>query len=610
MLDMLRKRTKIFLWIVAIAFIVSIGAGTIFGRRRSGGSNPAQQGLIGLVNGVPIEYRDFAENLRERTITYAEQSGSDISDATRDALREETWNSMVTDILIDREIDRLNIDIPDEMVFETLWNNPPQAVYQAPAFQDDEGNFSFDEYHRNIQMYPERWEQLATYYRNSLQRQILQREIQSAAMVSDNELWAEFVARNEKVRVTYVAVDPGRIDPEPLTPTEDEARAYFRQHRSDYERPAECVLDYVDFPKVATQEDEDDIVMRLEELADAARSGEDFAELARAFSEGPSGPQGGDLGYFGRGAMVEEFDDVAFSLDIGEVSDPVKTRFGYHVIKVEDKRTEDGEQQVRASHILMEIRPSEQTLVEIEEKLREFADAARSEGLEAAAEEMGYEVKTTLPFPDDRFIPGIGNLRPAVKQAFEGRVGDVLGAFVTSEAYYMFEVARKIPRELPTFEQLAAEAEESGRQNPVITDLIEERQSERAEAIAAEIASAVKSGQHLEEAATARGYDVISTDFFSRRGYVPSVGSGNAFIGTSFGLRAGQTSGMVHVDSPDRYYVIRVEERTAANQQEFASQEEELRNQVLQREQIQLFSSWLEDMMDQADIKDYRDSFF
>ncbi|MFH1689673.1 MAG: peptidylprolyl isomerase [Candidatus Eisenbacteria bacterium] len=611
MLEILRSRTKVFLWIVAAAFIVSIGAGSMFGSRRRDQSTTPEQGLIGVVDGAPILYRDFSEEFRQRMVNYAQQSGTEISDATRDAIREETWNSMVTDILVTKQIEKLGIDVPDQVVLDVLWNNPPQSVYQSPAFQDANGNFSFDAYHREIQLHPERWDAVADYYRSSLQRQILQREIQSAAMVSDNELWDEFVAMNEKVRVSFVSIDPRRLPREPLIPSEAEAREYFQAHRADYERPAMVIMSFVDLPKLATAEDEEDIVLRLEELAAAVRDGEDFAELARVYSEGPSGPQGGDLGYFGRGSMVEAFEDVAFGLEVGEVSDPVKTEFGYHIIKLEDRRTENGELQVHVRHILIEVKASEQTLVELESELRELEDLTEKDGLAAAAEALGYEMKATRPFPDGRYISGIGNLRPAVSSAFGSEVGAPVGPYVTADAYYMFEVAEKLPSVLPTYDDLAAELRgENPEQHPAATALIVERQSDRARAIAEEIAAAVRSGQHLEEAAAGRGYEVTQSRPFSRKDYVPGVGSGNAFVGVSFGLRTSQTSGAVHVENPDRYYVLRVEERTAASQQEFTEQEAQLRTQLLQREQMQVFSAWLEDLMSDAKINDYRDSFF
>ena len=197
-----------------------------------------------------------------------------------------------------------------------------------------------------------------------------------------------------------------------------------------------------------------------------------------------------------------------------------------------------------------------------------------------------------------------------MKLTFESEPGTPVGPYVTRDAYYMFEVAEHIPSVLPTYEDLAAEAEETGRELAAVAALIAERQSDRALGVTEEIAAAVRGGQHLEEASTSRGYQVTQSEPFSRRDYVPGVGRGNAFVGMSFGLRAGQTSGAVHVEDPERYYVIRIEEKTAANQQEFAEQEEQLRAQLLQREQMQVFSSWLEDIMAGADIRDYRDTSF
>jgi peptidyl-prolyl cis-trans isomerase D len=610
MLDMLRSKTKIFLWIVAVAFIVSIGAGTIFGRRRASSAAQQKQGLVGVVNGTPIQYRDFAEAYRQNVADYAKQSGAEVSEATRDAIREQTWNSMVTDILVTSEIRRLGIDVPDDVVFDVLWSSPPQSVYSAPAFQDENGQFDFDAYHREIQMHPERWDSVAEYYRSQLQRQILQREIQSAAMVSDNELWEEFVARNEKVRVAFVGIDPRRIDREPLMPTEEEARAYFSKHREDYRRPATVVLSFVDIPKVATREDEDDIVMRLQELAQAVRDGEDFAELARVYSEGPSAAEGGNLGFFGRGAMVKEFEDVAFGLDVGQVSEPFKTSFGYHIVQVTDKRVEDGEPQVEARQILIKVRPSEETLVGLEEQLDELSDLTKREGLANAADALGYEMKSTEPFPDGRNIPAIGSLGPAVKAAFAGKVGDDIGPYATDEAYYMFEIAKKNKSTLPTYDEIAESLQGEHPEHPAVTALIMELQGEKAAEIAGEIESAVRAGSTLEDAASEAGYSVVQSQQFSRRDYVPGAGRDNAFIGTSFGLRPGETSGVVKVDQPERYFVIRVEEKTPADESQFTDQESQLRTQLLQREQMQVFSAWLEDVMSEAKIEDYRDTYF
>lgn len=608
MLAALRTNTKIVLWIVVVGFIGFIFAG--WGRGLQNAGRAPERGVIGRVDGVNITYQDFTDNFGERLRSYSEQTGTEISDATRDAVREETWNGMVADILVAMEIERQGIDVPDDHVFDVLWNNPPQQLYASPSFQDMNGNFDFDLYHREIQLNPGRWEGVAQMYRQSLQRQILQQEIQSGAFVTDNEVWDEFAALNEKVRVSYVDIDPRRIDAGPLMPTEEQARTYFDSHRADYERPPTAVLRYVEFPKIASPADEEDLRTFIADLAAVARDGEDFAELAKTYSQGPSGPNGGDLGWFGRGQMVEEFENAAFALRVGEVSEPVKTQFGYHIIKLDDRRTQDGEEEIKASHILFETSPSEETLVAIEEMALELQTLAEAEGLTAAADSLGLEVRTTPPFESGRAIPGVGDMRPAVVLTFENDPGFIFGPFVSSDSYFIFELAERIPSKLPTFDELAAEASDRGAEHPAAIALLSERRSDRARAQAEAIVAAVRAGAPLERAASEQDLTVQQTEPFSRRDYVRAIGRANEFVGTSFGLRAGDTSGVVAVGDPPHYYVLRVEERTAPDRQLFLEQEVELREQLMTRERIDLFTMWLEGLEAKADIDDYRERYF
>lgn len=604
MLAALRSNTKVILWIVVVGFIGFIFAG--WGRGLQRANVGPERGVIGKVDGVPINYRDFAERIRARLAAYAQQTGTEITEDQREAVREETWYSMVSDILIAEEIERLGIDVSNQLVFDLLWNNPPQEIYTSPAFQTPEGQFDFDLYHREIRMHPDRWENIAQMYRETVKRQLLQREIQSAAFVTDNEIWEEYVMRNESATVTYVEIDPRKLDQRRLEPTEEEARSYFQTHRAEFEEDAKVVLDYVEFERRATSRDEAEIVQDLRDLAAAVRDGEDFAELARVYSDGPTRESGGDLGWFGPGTMVPEFDEVAFELEIGEVSEPFRTQFGYHIVLVEDRRRSGGETEIRARHILERIVPSEETLSELEDAAVELTEKATSEGLAAAAEELGYEIRTTPPFPEGRFVPGVGNVRPVVRMAFDGEPGDVLGPFTTMDAFYVFEIDRKMPSRLPTYDELAADA--GNAMHPVVAVLTYEKQKEEAARIAEEIAAAAHAGETLEEAAGR--YGVSTAGPFTRRDFVPGVGRSNAFIGTSFGLRTGETSGVVATAEPVRYYVIRVDERTAADADAFADVAYEIREQLAMREQAGVLSAWLQGLVEEADIEDYRDMYF
>ncbi len=614
MLQQLRENSKYILWIVVVGIVVWFGSQgfTALVRQLRGETRGPERGMIGRVDDTQIRYQDFADAYRQRVAQYAERTGgAEITDSTAEALREETWNSLLADVLINNQLERLGIDVSNQQVFDVLWNNPPEYVYRSPSFQTEDGQFDFDAYHREIQLHPERWEGIAQMYRESLRRQMLQQEVTAGAFVTDNEVWTEFNARNEKVRVTYAQLDPRTLGFQGFTPTEDEARAYFDLHRAEYEEPATAVLSFVTLSKAATDLDEEDARVRLMDIADAVRHGEDFADLASMYTEDPgSRESGGDLGWFDRTRMVDEFTEVAFSLNPGDVSDPFRTQFGYHIIMVEETRGSGDAKEVKARHILIRVQPSEETLAEIEEAAVAIRDAANESSLAEAAAADGFTVESTGPFPREGFVPRIGNARPLVRAAFEGEVGAIFGPYETPEGFYVLELEALHESRLPTYDDLSEGLADPTMQHPAMIALVEQRQADAAAVKADEMAAAVASGQPLETAAEAAGFTVRTTDLFSRRDYVPAIGRANEFFGVSFGLRVGETSGAFTADDPPRYYVVRAEEHVAPDQQQFGAEREQLRAEMLQNERIELFAAWLEGLKEQARIDDFRDLYF
>ncbi len=166
--------------------------------------------------------------------------------------------------------------------------------------------------------------------------------------------------------------------------SEEEARQFFDQHRRQFEEQNEVharhiLLEADEDADIPAAEDE------LEDLKERADAGEDFGDLAREYSEGPSAPRGGDLGYFGRQDMVEPFAAEAFDMVPGEVRGPVETQFGLHLIKVEDVR--EGEEvsfeDVR-EEVVQQLKQQQQQMraQEVLERLREEADIKTAAGIE------------------------------------------------------------------------------------------------------------------------------------------------------------------------------------------------------------------------------------
>lgn len=144
--------------------------------------------------------------------------------------------------------------------------------------------------------------------------------------------------------------------------TEAEMRAFYEEHKDSLAvKPVTWETGMILRNVVASQSA---VQTRLEEIRAIQQrimNGEDFATLARETSDCPSKARGGDLGFFKRGMMVKPFEDAAFNLNVGEVSEVVRTEFGFHIIKVEEKRADE----IRARHILKIIQPGQDDSLEV-----------------------------------------------------------------------------------------------------------------------------------------------------------------------------------------------------------------------------------------------------
>lgn len=162
--------------------------------------------------------------------------------------------------------------------------------------------------------------------------------------------------------------------------TEEEMKTYFENHKGEMGRPAEVSARHIllKTPEEASAEQEDEVRGKAQQLAEEARGGGDFAELAKEHSEGPSSSRGGELGFFQRhGQMVEPFAEAAWALEVGEVSDPVKTGFGYHVIKLTGRReAEEADFEELKAQIRMDLEQQQldQKVEQMLEQLRTDAD--------------------------------------------------------------------------------------------------------------------------------------------------------------------------------------------------------------------------------------------
>jgi len=328
------------------------------------------------------------------------------------------------------------------------------------------------------------------------------------------------------------------------------------------------------------------------ELKRQLEQGADFATLAREHSDDPgSARRGGDLGWFGRGRMVEPFEEAAFSAPIGRVVGPVETRFGYHLIEVTGRSNVE----VQIADLAMRLAPSLATLNRIQERMEDLAYYAEESGdFEGEAQRMGLQVQEMRVEEDQQFLPGIGQSRAILNFLAGADEGDVSQVIELDDRFIVLQLVEVIPKGYRSFEEVREEI------RPRV--LLEKKK----EVQVARMRRALQ--QHgFDGLAEALGTTVQTvTQLSYNQTLIPGLGREPRFVGTVFGLQEGETSGVV--EGENAAFVVQLAklyEPPPLGEQ----MREQIRQQLLNQRRQQVLTQWLAALREQADIKDYRRRF-
>ncbi|MBN1505116.1 MAG: SurA N-terminal domain-containing protein, partial [Candidatus Eisenbacteria bacterium] len=448
--ESLRKNTKVILWITMFAFVGFIFLIWGMDVQQSSGRNPA---VVAKVNGQNVPTSYYRELLRQAYDQERKQSGDRLSEAQETRLRQSTWDRAVTEILLQQEIKKRNLGVTDEEVAYYIRNSPPAEVAQNPAFLTD-GKFDPEKYRQILTNPAYDLSGLEELVRSSVPMRKLEELVASSAKVSDNEVRQVFEQTNQKLDYSYVLARPQAFPVPPDSIPEQELRAYYDKNTDEFRVPETAKLRYVIVEKKPSAKDESDVLTSANDIWRDLRAGTDFAELAATFSEGPEAGRGGDVGTFvPRIGMTTEFEKVAFSLKVGEISSPFKDIKGFHIIRVEEKKTEDGVEKVRYRQILLTVSPGSETLADIHGRVQELVGKASQTSLEQAAQEMGLESRETAFFTKDGMAPILPQDATVREFPFKHKVGEVGKPVETQRGWVVFQVAEKRPATLPTFQE-------------------------------------------------------------------------------------------------------------------------------------------------------------
>jgi peptidyl-prolyl cis-trans isomerase D len=599
LLQTLRSSAKYIFWFILLAFIVGfllLETSGLIGANQITASTP-----VASVNGVDIPYQAWLANYQAAVDGETQRQGRALTLDEIEKIKEQSLNQMISEVLLEQEYNRRGIEVTDDEIRQAATYMPPQQLMQSPELQT-EGQFDPEKYQRLLRSPTARQSgllvNLENYYRTELPKQKLFEQIASDVYVTDSRLWGIWQDSHDSARVSYVALRPETVtDSVPVS--DEEVRAYFEKHRKQFERPGRAAVSLITLPRAVTPFDSAAVRTRIlqlrSEIVSGARKFEDVAKEASADSA--SAVAGGSLGRGARGRFVPDFENAAYALKPGEVSQPVLTQFGYHLIKVDSRKGDT----IDIRHILLRIQQSDSTAVAVDRRADSLLAAvggdAKGARFDSAAKRFGLPVVRLVAFEGEPLQQGVKYIPSVSAWAFTAQPGEISDLLDAEDAYYLARLDTLVPGGEPKLETVKADVRRAVQREKKVDKLIPR---------AKEIADAAARGT-LESAAVAKGASFAQTPLFNRVSFVPGLGQFSEVIGAAFTLPVGSVSAPIKTRTG--VYVIRVDERRNASRTEWEAQKDQQRQQLLQGLRQQRVQVYIDNLRKSAKIEDRRKEF-
>ena len=421
----------------------------------------------------------------------------------------------------------------------------------------------------------------------------------------------------DKVNISFVKIEPKMFE-STINITDAEIAKYYKNHEKEDYFEAEQVAAAHILIKVEAGDDDQkkaDAKKEIEAVLEKARNGEDFVELAKEYSQGPSGPKGGDLGYFERGKMVKPFEDAVFALSPGDISDVVETQFGYHIIKLNDKKPETKKLLEEVKGEIDKKLRKEQAITVARQRAEDIKYTILSEeDLQAAVDsnpELNLKVKETGLFAQGEQMPNIGSpyvYGDLATQAFKLKVDEISDRIeITSydgtiAGHFIFKVIGKEAGGLPGLDDVKTK---------VTADFRKEKINELAMAEARRILASKEADDDLDKLAEKNKLKVSESEPFalSTSGYMvgkPTSVSSKTAMPKAFNMEIGEIAGPF--EGRNGAYIIQLVEREEPDYKKLEESESEkklLRDQIVRRKQRKIYEAWYQKAKDKAVITSF-----
>ena len=635
MLSFLRQHAKsrvikFLLYAIALSFIIGFGAMGYLGRSQQ------QQGAgqwVAKVNAQVITRGEFAQAVTNAKEFFQKQYGAN-ADQYMQMLNIEMMalNELIRDAVLYDEAVAKGIEVSDLEL--------RQAIGQYPGFHNKNGVFDKQIYIKQLRRLGMSPTDFENHQRRGMATNNLQMLISQSAKVSEAELWGAYVQTNDKASIQYVQFSQDQLNVEPSV-TDEGVKQYFDENTDEFKFPETRAIDYIEISAESQAEgltlSDDEVLDYYEQNKEklykqeeqvlashilikasaedpppireaayqlskkiqslASEPDADFAALAAKYSQDDSNnDKGGDLGWFDRKRMVPQFSEAAFAMSAGEVSGVVETMFGYHVIKVADRR-EETYQAIMDVADSIRITLTEKRAIELAEQHAEqlYNEISAGTKLSAFAQEKGMTVSSTPPFERKDPLTGMENGFRIVSSAFGMNLDEIGKPLRGRSKVYLIQLMQVNEAKDATFDEVESKVREA---------VLKQQKSLLLTQTAEKARQMLISGNDPQQIAQEFGVTIESTGQFTRGSYsIPKLGAAREVITETFTLSMeAPVAGQVFLVN-DNPVVFWLEEREAATRELYTSQKDELKARLLQQRQKEILEDWLKGAMERAKIE-------
>ncbi|HEX3645590.1 MAG TPA: peptidylprolyl isomerase [Vicinamibacterales bacterium] len=616
MLDRMRRHRDWLKWslgLVCVAFVLFYIPDFL----RGSGADAASGDTVAKVEGREITSADFRRTYQAQLQAYRSAYGGNMNDQLLKQLgvEQQILQQMVDERAALAEAERIGIKVSDEEV--------RQRIFAMPAFQENGGFIGDARYQQLLRMQrpPMVPSEFEDNIRHGLAVEKLRGSLTDWLSVNDTDLEKEYRRRNDKVKLAVVSFTADSFRAQ-VSASDAEVATYFAGHQNDFKIPekrkiryllldiealrAKTVVPASDIEReynnnseqyttpeqvrashiLLKTEGKDDAAVKAkaEELLKQARAGADFSELAKKNSEDEaSAKNGGDLDYFGRGRMVPEFDQAVFAMQPGTISDVVKTQYGYHIIKLVDKKN-------ATTRPLAEVRQQLNDQLAYQRAQAQAADLAQNlekqiktpADLDKVAKAQSLAVQESGFFARDEPILGLGPSPEAANKAFDMKTGEVSGPLRASRGFVFETLVAKQDPYVPKVDEV---------KDRVRDEVVKQKARDLSKQKAAELAAKLKSAPDFEKMAKAAGVEAKTTDLISQDSPIPDLGVAPAVEDAAFKLAVGAVSDPIATDNGTA--VIKVLEKKSVTPEEWTSSKDRFRDELLTDRRNRFFSAYM-----------------